>query len=606
MVRTMKTEQRWRTHRALLLALVFGGSAASGSDLPLQEVDQPRPYLRLQRPSYTNYALEHYENYLNHAFPYWDIPKAQFDPLGNHLVTGYDLYSWNEVRTEGRKFGSSIFKDSGADASGGSWPNAFDNVVAARDGHGSWGYHLIVGDAMQARFTPLTLSKVNFNGMRFDLSTTHLKFTGVASRQERPKDAVTGRYITEPFQPRDHFSDDSTMLMGTRAQADFGGLHLGLNWVNQHVYQSTRTTGNSLKGRLKPDQPMMDWIIVRFRDDSPADGVGGAAVQDLQLTINDQVRPDLVPQVISHVGEPPIQVGFVSAVTGAFTPLAYDLFTASEASTPAFNEFYYRDRDFPRFADYLARLDHEAGIDVGRQANIPGLVSLFTVESPLRMLQADGEKQIVFLFDVSREPDVQSVAVEALLGNDYLVDVATLYTKSETANFYADRFSGTYYQTVRRARGNVRDLTNLRRVRFHVGEHTGNFVYSADVLLELKSLEISAEYARSSVYSRYPARVGGEAAFDDAPRFADRGGLTSSTSSNALAAEGSAPSCFPSIPISRPRCALFCTVNPACGWAISTWCSTAPCTGRRWMTTTTAIATRTSNTATPWAYHPIA
>ena len=517
----MKTEQLWRTHRGLLLALALVGSQADGSNTFVNEVDLSRPYLRLQRPSYDNYAINHYENYLNHTFPYRDIPKARVDPLGNHLITGYDLYRWDEVRTDGLKYGSSIFKQSGGTSL--TWINVFDYVVAGKDGYGDWGYHLIVGDALQARFTPLTLSKVNFNGMRFDLATTYLKFTGVASRQERPNDAVSSRYITAPFQPQIHYADDSTLLLGTRAQADIGAFQLGLNWVNQHVYQSTRSTGNSLKGRLKPDQPMMDWIIVRFRDDSPDDGVGGAAVQDLQLVINDQARPDLVPQVISHMGEPPIQVGFVSAVTGAFTPLGYDLFTASSAATPYFNEFYYRNRDFPRFADYLARLAHAAGIDVRKQANISGLEALYSLESPQGMLQADGEKQIAFLFDVSQEPDVQSVAVEALLANDYLVDVAMLYTKSTTAAFYSDRFSGTYYQTVRRSKGNVRDLSNLRRVRFNVGENTGNFTYSADANLTLAGLEFSGEYARSSVYSRYPARIDGEAAFDKAPRFSDRG-----------------------------------------------------------------------------------
>ncbi len=520
MIGSVRTNQLERPHCGLLVALAVWAGSAIGSDLPLEDVAAQRPFLRWQRPTYTNYALQHYQNYPNHTFPYWDVPQSRLDPLGNHLINGYSLYDWSEVRTDGLEYGSSIFKQS--DGTSLTWINVFDYVVAGHDGYGDWGYQLIVGDALPARFTPLTLSKVNFNGMRFDLSTKHLKFTGVASRQERPKDDI--RTYSGAFSPLVHYADDSNLLLGTRAQADVGGLHLGLNWVNQHVYQSTRTTGNSLKGRLKPDQPLMDWIVVRFRDDSPEDGVGGAAVQDLQLVINDEARPDLVPQVISHLGEPPIQVGFVSALTGAFTPLAYDLFTASEASTPYFNEYYYRGRDFPLFADYLARLDHAAGIDVRKQANIPGLEALYELESPQQLLQADGETQIVFLFDISREADVRSVVVEATLGNDYLVDVAMLYTKSTTAAFYADRFSGTYYQTVKRAKGNVRDFSNLRRVRFQVGENTGNFVYGADAHLVLKRLEISAEYARSSVYSRYPARVDGGAAFDEAPRFADRGG----------------------------------------------------------------------------------
>ena len=501
----------------LLLVLAIWSGTAKGSDIPLEEVVQSPPLLRWQLPAYTNYALEEYGNYPNHTFPYRDTPKTRYDALGNYLITGYDLYRWSEIRTEGLKYGSSVFKDT--ELAG--WITVFDHVVAGHDGYGNWGYKLIVGDALTARFTPLTLSKVNFHGTRFDLAIPHLDFTVLASRVERPKDAVA--VYDDAFRPLIHHADDSTMLLGTRAQTDLGALRLGLNWVNQHVYQSTRTTGNSLKGRLKPDQPMMDWILVRFRDDSPDDAIGGAAVQDLQLVVNGEARPDLAPQVISHLGEPPTQVGFVSAVTGAFTPLPYNRFTASTAAIPYFNEFYYRDRDYPQFADYLTRLDHEAGIDVGRQANVPGLESIYSIESPRQMLQADGEKQIVFLFDLSREPAVQSVAVEALLANDYLVDVAMLYPKSEAAPFYADRFTATYYHIVQRAEGNVRDFSNLRRVRFDIGENTGNFVYSTDANLVLPGIEVSAEYARSSVYSRYPARVDGLPAFDSAPRFADRG-----------------------------------------------------------------------------------
>ena len=88
---------------------------------------------------------------------------------------------------------------------------------------------------------------------------------------------------------------------------------------------------------------------------------------------------------------------------------------------------------------------------------------------------------------------------------------------------YYDRFSANYYQDLARSRGNVQDLSNLKRRRFEIGENTGHFVYSADLHLELPGLEIAGEYARSSVYSRYPAEIDNSPAFDDAPRFADRG-----------------------------------------------------------------------------------
>jgi hypothetical protein len=97
----MKTKQLYRARWGLLLALAIWGGPAQGGDLPLEEVVRLQPFLREQRPTYANYALAHYENYPNHTFPYRDVPKARYDPMGNHLVTGYDLYRWEELRTGG-------------------------------------------------------------------------------------------------------------------------------------------------------------------------------------------------------------------------------------------------------------------------------------------------------------------------------------------------------------------------------------------------------------------------------------------------------------------------------------------------------------------------
>ncbi len=500
----------------LLLFAASGAEEDSPQRRLLTEVVSAQPFLRWEGQVYRNYALKHFTNYPNHTTPYTDTPRSRYDFMGNFLMTGYDLYEWQELRTVGQKFGSSIFKDSNE----GPWHSTFDYLVIGRDGYRSWGYNLIVGDAVIARFTPLTLSKVNFNGARFDLTMPNLQFTGLMSRIERPKDIT--RAVTEAFRRETHYADDSTLLLGSRAQTDLGALTLGLNWVNQHVYRSSPTSGNSLKGRIKADQPLMEWILVRFTDDSPADGTGGAVVQDVHLVVDGEARPDLTPHVIRHRSNPTIQVGFASAL-GGFTPLNYRGFSASSGGTPAFNEVFYLEREVPFFSDYLFRLDHEAGIDVSNSADIAGLVSTFAVESPHEMLRADGEDELVFLFDMTSETSVRSVEVIALLGNDYQVDVAMLYVKSEGSSAHHDRFSSTYFQTTLRARGNVQDLSNLERVSFGVGENTANFVYSADVQLKLPGLEIAGEYARSSVYSRFPAWTEEEQAFDAAPRFADRG-----------------------------------------------------------------------------------
>ncbi len=509
-----------RLIRIVCLALTISETAGADVSERLEEVTTARPFLRWTRPAYHNYAHQNVTNSPGHMFPYVDTPKSRHDFMGNYLMTGYDLYRWEETRILGQEYGSAIFKEFGLDEAGGTWPNAFDYVVAGSDGYRRWGYNMIVGDALIARFTPLTLSKVNYNGARLDVSTPYLKLTGLASRQERPKDRT--RLTDGSFQAKTHFADDSNLLLGSRAQVDLGRLQIGLNWVNQHVYQSTQP-GNSLKGRLKPDQPMTEYLLVRFTDDSPDDDTGGAVVRDVHLLIDGEVRRDLTPRVIGHTADPPVQVGFVSVVTGKFSPLPYNRLTASTGGTGFFNETFYRERDLPLYADYLTRIDHADGVDVSKVANAAGLETTYELHAPERELRADGKNQLVFVFDLSAEPSVKSVEVDALLGNDYHVDVAMLYAVNQIATAHADRFNATYYHVVLRAEGNVRDLSNLRRVRFSVGENTGQFVYGADVQLVLSSLEIHGEYARSSLYSRYPARVGGQPAFDDAPRFNHRG-----------------------------------------------------------------------------------
>ena len=487
----------WR----LLIPSILLACPASSQDLFEHEVTTPRPYLRINGPEYRNYAWQNIQNYPTHFFPYTDTARTFYDPMGNFLLSGYNAYTWEERRSANERFGSHINWNS----------RTFDNLVAASDGYNSWGYSAIIGEAMSARFTPLTLSKANYNGARFDLLLPDLEFTALASRMQHPVGALREN------------DGDSAMLLGSRIQANLGALHVGLNWVNQHLYDSNRTD-NSLKGRLKSDQPLIDLIFVRFRDDSPEDGTGGAVIQKVDIIIDGQLRPDLKPRVISHGHNPSVQVGFVSQVSGAFVPLGYNLFTSSSAATAYVNEYFYRGREYPLYADYLTRLDHEAGIDVSTISNLSGLISSFQVESPEQILQADGEREVVFVFDVAGEPEIHSVAIEALVGNDYLVDVAYAYNTGSTARQYYDRLNASYYNVELRAEGNVQDLSNLERVRFEVGEGISNFVYSADMHLQLPGLAISAEYARSKQYWRYPShRTDRRATFDESPRFADTG-----------------------------------------------------------------------------------
>ncbi len=483
---------------ALFLPAVVKGNEQEGGGLSESEVIAGRPFLRMQRPGYRNYALQSYTHYPDHTVPYNDRPQAFYGPMGDYLITGYGLYSWHELRLPGLEYGSAVTKH--LDVFG----PIFDHAIVGRDGYGNWGYSLIVGDGLMARFTPLSLSRTDLNGTRLDVYTPHLQFTFTGSRIERPGHWVEGMNTAPWMIEGTHFADATSLLLGGRAQTSIGALRLGLNGANVHIFDSTQP-GNSLKGVIRPDYPRIFWLGLEISDDSPADGRGGAVVQELQLVVNGQVRPDIQPQVISHRAGVRSAVGTYSQATGEFRGTGY------------------KRRGYPYFADYLYRFEHEDGVDVSVNTNLAALLRTFVIEPPGTVLRADGDHFVVAMFDLSQEPAIESVVVEALLANDYRVRVFTLIDENPRAKGHATRWRPSSPITRLRAAGNVQDLSNLERRRFRIGENTGLFTYSADVTLDLPGLEIDAEYARSALLSRYPGYLGDTPIFGRAPHFGAHG-----------------------------------------------------------------------------------
>ena len=414
----MKSMHVWLATVAAL-TVVSGASAQEARVMGSAQTYDSRPFLRWERPAYQNYAIDHYQNYPNHVAPYDDNRRTIYGPMGDFLVSGYDLYSWEENRIPGQEYGSAIFKPN--EMYDLPWEKVYNSTAVTRDGYGNWGFSLFVADNMIARLSPLTLSMVDFNGSRFDLSLSSFKATVLASRIERPH---TYLEVANTWAiGKTHFADDSTLLMGSRLQADLGVGHVGFNMVNSHVYRSTQQN-NDLRGVLRPDHPLLEWLVVRFTDDSPDDGIGGAHLQDVTLIVNGEHRPDILPLVVSNPAGIRPQVGTFSSATGRFRATNYTLFSTLFSG----HRRYYRGRDeVPLFSDYMVRRDHELGEDVSKVANLSGLLANFHIESPAGPLEANGDKEIAFVYDLSQEPVLESVQIEALLGNDYKVDVASLY-----------------------------------------------------------------------------------------------------------------------------------------------------------------------------------
>ena len=522
MVETIANLLPARLFLLTLLCFPVLAGATPPQRVELPEVMPGQFYLRASRPSYRNFAFQPYTNYPGHtAFRsdgtlYSDAPRAIYSSMGDYLTTGYDLYSWTERRgpetasAGGKIYGSSIFKHYRV------FLHAFGNLVVARDSQVSWGYSAILGDALIARFTPLTLSEVDFDGVRLDLTSSSLQATLLGSRPERPGYSLARAnwYIENT-----EFADASPLLLGGRLQGNLGRLQLGMTGVNLHMFHST-ASGNTLKGVLRPSQPLIGWVLFRFTDDSPADGRGGAVVQKPVLIVNGVPRSDLQARVIRHRAGVSSQVGTVSQATGEFRAFPYHQFR-SKGETES--SLFYRSREVPLYADYLYLIDHLRGENVSADTNLESLIELFRVESSDQVLQADGNDQLVYLFDISREPYVESVELEVVLSNDYKVDVATLIDEDVRARKRYAQFRTTYYHTALRAKGNVQDRSNLQRVRLEVGENTALFTYSADAHLSLVGMEVHGEVARSRRYSRYPAEAEEKPFFEKGARSSEGG-----------------------------------------------------------------------------------
>ena len=205
------------------------------------ELDDVRPFLRSERPSYRNYALQNFTNFAAHSWPYDDAPRTFYGFMGNRLSTGYDLYKWEETRTGGQEYGSAIFKPN--EMYDLVWEKVYKSVVVLKDGYGDWGYSFVVGDNLIARLTPLTLSMTDFNGFRFDLALPVLKATALASRIERPHtyQELPNIWAIE----KTHFADDSTLLMGGGCRRTRGSAVWGSTWpIPTFTAALTRTTAS--------------------------------------------------------------------------------------------------------------------------------------------------------------------------------------------------------------------------------------------------------------------------------------------------------------------------------------------------------------------------
>jgi hypothetical protein len=365
-----------------------------------------------------------------------------YDIYGNFVTRGWLIYDWRQEALT--PLGSSIFQDQ-------RYQGWFNRVLIAADAKGGTHYAITVGDQIRTVLTPMTFSKPTFDGIQLDFSSDKYAATLLLSRASGP---VTGTLLKPDSRT------NATNMLGGRATAQVGDfVTVGATWVNAHNSRSTLGSfdGNPVKGTLGEGQARVPItaIAVVLSDDSPEDGEGGAALFAHDIAV---IRED-------------------------FQNGARQTFTLADLT-----------RDPTRW---------------------PIIEGGFQEEG---YLAANGAQQIILNYDftdpsyVGPDPtEIVEVRFDMVLANDYRVQVWSDRQTGERTVPEAPLTREILEQAdpvlleVARARDNVKDGSNRRRVSFEYGLPMAEQIYGFTIEAHnLMGFNLYGEYDINQRYRQYP------------------------------------------------------------------------------------------------------
>lgn len=365
-----------------------------------------------------------------------------YDFYGEFVNRGWLVYDWRQDQPQ--ELGSSIFKSSQFE----SW---FNSVTIGADAKGQYAYGITVGNSIRTTLTPMTFSKPTFNGVQIDFMADKYEATILASRVSDPARGVTVQSIKQT---------NATSLIGGRATAQVGDfIKVGGTLVDARNINTSLDlfSSNLVAGNLTTGQSSIpvNVIAIVLSDDSPEDGEGGAAL------FNHDVR------ITSRNFE-----------TGLET-----VFTLQEVVRPG-AEWPAIFGGFPR-AGFLA---------------------------------ADGDERIILNYDFTDPaytgPDLTSIVkveFDYVLANDFKVEMWSnrqtgkrLVPSPPLTSAVIDEAEPALL-ALRRAGGNVQDISNIQRIKFDYGLPTANMVAGFTIEgTNIRGFEFYGEWDRNRRYSQYP------------------------------------------------------------------------------------------------------
>ena len=182
-----------------------------------------------------------YKNYGSVEYPrqppFTTTLRPFYSVLGDPLLFGSEAISWTERRGRGIQSGFTSLDEVRFHGEAptdftdfisvqnvernlyASYRELFNYVIVSTDGTDSWRSSIIYGDETYTKFTPLTLNRSNFNGLRFDVGTKRDAFSAVFSRIHGPLSLGTVE--------AEHPLKAKAMLLGLHYERQVGFLHFG-------------------------------------------------------------------------------------------------------------------------------------------------------------------------------------------------------------------------------------------------------------------------------------------------------------------------------------------------------------------------------------------
>ena len=249
---------------------------------------------RWKQWEYSNYARQNFQRYVNTTLE----GDYFYDLYGSYIGRGWLIFNTSQIQPA--QFGSSIFKSS-------RFQEWFSGLLISVDNKGQYHYAVTVSNEIRSTLTPMTFSKPRWDGVQVDFASDKYQGTAIFSRVSRPGGSST--------RDQENLVTNMTTLAGGRATVQVGDfVTLGLTGVNAH--QSNTLVdgfrGNPIQGELTLGQKAtVSAIEIVLRDDSPEDGVGGAAFFPAGSDIIITYRDGTVDRGKEIRFEPVIQGGFI-------------------------------------------------------------------------------------------------------------------------------------------------------------------------------------------------------------------------------------------------------------------------------------------------------